>query len=102
MKKWFAYGGVAASIVLVAFGIGAIGIGIAGLNDVRDEIAEQNIVAGDDALTQITERDVAARSVRLSFQYNFGKAPKVRRPRPDRGEDLERSAHLLTAVDATS
>jgi len=49
MKKWFAYGGVAASIVLVAFGIGAIGIGIAGLNDVRDEIAEQNIVAGDDA-----------------------------------------------------
>ena len=49
MKKWFAYGGVAASIVLVAFGIGAIGIGIAGLNDVRDEIAEQNIVAGADA-----------------------------------------------------
>jgi hypothetical protein len=24
MKKWFVYGGVAASIVLIAFGVGAI------------------------------------------------------------------------------
>jgi hypothetical protein len=49
MKKWFAYGGIAASLILVAFGIGAIVIGVTGLNDVRDEIAAQNIVAGDDA-----------------------------------------------------
>ena len=49
MKKWFAYGGIAASVILIAFGIGAIGIGISGYNDVRDQIAEQQIVAGDDA-----------------------------------------------------
>jgi hypothetical protein len=49
MKKWFAYGGMAASVILIAFGIGAIGIGISGYNDVRDEIAAQKIVAGDDA-----------------------------------------------------
>ena len=49
MKKWFAYGGIAASIVLIAFGIGAIVIGVKGYNDVRDEIAVQNITAGDDA-----------------------------------------------------
>jgi hypothetical protein len=49
MKKWFAYGGIAASVILIAFGIGAIGIGITGYNDVRDEIAAQKIVAGDDA-----------------------------------------------------
>jgi hypothetical protein len=49
MKKWFAYGGIAASVILIAFGIGAIGIGISGYNDVRDQIAEQRIVAGDDA-----------------------------------------------------
>jgi hypothetical protein len=49
MKKWFAYGGIAASVILIAFGIGAIGIGISGYNDVRDEIAAQKIVAGDDA-----------------------------------------------------
>ena len=49
MRKWFAYGGIAASVVLIAFGIGAIVIGVAGYNDVRDEIAVQNITAGDDA-----------------------------------------------------
>jgi hypothetical protein len=49
MKKWFAYGGIAASVILIAFGIGAIGIGITGYNEVRDEIAVQQIVAGDDA-----------------------------------------------------
>lgn len=49
MKKWFAYGGVAASVILVAFGIGAVAIGVTGYNDVRDEIAAQKIVAGDDA-----------------------------------------------------
>ena len=30
MKKWFAYGGIAASVILVAFGIGAIAIGVSG------------------------------------------------------------------------
>jgi hypothetical protein len=49
MKRFFAYGGIAASIVLVASGAGAIAIGVSGFNDVRDEIAEQKIVAGGDA-----------------------------------------------------
>jgi hypothetical protein len=49
MKKWFGYGGIAASVILVAFGAGAIAIGINGFNTVRDEISAQNIVAGDDA-----------------------------------------------------
>jgi hypothetical protein len=49
MKKWFAYGGIAASVMLIAFGIGAIVIGAMGLSEVRDSIAEQNITAGDDA-----------------------------------------------------
>ena len=49
MKKWFAYGGIAASVILVAFGAGAVVIGITGFNTVRDEIAVQQIVAGDDA-----------------------------------------------------
>lgn len=45
------------------------------------------VVAGDDTLTQITERDFDARSVHLSFQYNFGEAPKVRRPQPETGAE---------------
>ena len=35
--------------MLIAFGIGAMVIGVKGYNDVRDEIAVQNITAGDDA-----------------------------------------------------
>jgi hypothetical protein len=49
MRKWFAYGGIAASVILIAFGIGAVVIGVDGYNTVRDEIAAQKIVAGDDA-----------------------------------------------------
>ena len=49
MKNVFAYGGIAASIVLVAFGAGAIVIGATGLSDVRSEISAQGITATDDA-----------------------------------------------------
>ena len=49
MKKWFAYGGIAASLVLAAFGAGAIAIGVNGFNEVRDEIAAQKITATPDA-----------------------------------------------------
>ena len=49
MKKWFAYGGIAASVILVAFGAGAIVIGVNGFNEVRDEIAAQKITATPDA-----------------------------------------------------
>lgn len=49
MKKWFAYGGIAASAVLIAFGIGAIAIGFSGRAEVRDRLAEQKITATPDA-----------------------------------------------------
>jgi hypothetical protein len=49
MRKWFAYGGIAASVVLVAFGAGAIAIGASGYNEVRDDIAAQKITATPDA-----------------------------------------------------
>lgn len=49
MKKWFAYGGIAASVILMAFGAGAIAIGVNGFNEVRDSIAAQQITATPDA-----------------------------------------------------
>jgi hypothetical protein len=49
MKKLFAYGGIAASVILVAFGAGSIVIGVNGYNEVRDEIAAQKISATPDA-----------------------------------------------------
>jgi hypothetical protein len=57
MRKWFAYGGIAASVVLILFGIGAIGLGAWGMNEVRDSIAEQNITATPDA-AEITGGDL--------------------------------------------
>jgi hypothetical protein len=48
MKKVFAYGGVAASVVLIAFGIGSLVIGFAGRSEVRDSIAREAIVGGED------------------------------------------------------
>jgi hypothetical protein len=49
MKKWFGYGGIAASVVLIAFGVGAVVIGVGGYNTVRDEITAQQITATPDA-----------------------------------------------------
>jgi hypothetical protein len=49
MKKAFAYGGIAASIVLILFGAGAIAVGALGFNEVRDTIARENITATPDA-----------------------------------------------------
>jgi len=49
MKKLFAYGGIIASVILVAFGAGAIAIGVNGYNEVRDSIAAQKITATPDA-----------------------------------------------------
>jgi hypothetical protein len=48
MKKVFAYGGVAASVVLIAFGIGSLVVGIDGRSEVRDNIARESIVGSDD------------------------------------------------------
>ena len=48
MRRWFAYGGIAASIVMIAFGAGAIGVGAFGIDEVRDKLARENIVASAD------------------------------------------------------
>jgi hypothetical protein len=41
------------------------------------------IRVGDDNITQITQRQFGVRGTFLTFQYNFGQAPKIRIPRPD-------------------
>ena len=49
MRKLFQYGGIAASIVLIAFGIGAVYMGIDGRGYVRDNLAAEKIVGTDDS-----------------------------------------------------
>lgn len=48
MKKWFGYGGIAASCVLICFGIVGILMGVSGYSTVRDSLAAEKIVGGDD------------------------------------------------------
>jgi hypothetical protein len=49
MRKVFQYGGIAASIVLIAFGIGAIYMGLDGRDQVRTDLAAEQIVGTDDS-----------------------------------------------------
>src|SRR5262245_15686299 len=49
MNKFFRYAGIAASVVLIAFGIGAIYMGIDGRSMVRSDLAREQIVGTDDS-----------------------------------------------------
>ncbi|MDA0164957.1 hypothetical protein OM076_32100 [Solirubrobacter ginsenosidimutans] len=49
MRKPLQYGGIAASIVLIAFGIGAIFTGFDGRSQVRTDLAAEQIVGTDDS-----------------------------------------------------
>jgi hypothetical protein len=49
MSKLFRYGGVAASIVLIAFGIGCVVIGANGRSEVRSNLARELIVGTPDS-----------------------------------------------------
>src|SRR5215217_6058253 len=48
MKKIYEYGGIAASVILVAFGIGAVVAGFIGRDQVRTELAREHIVGTPD------------------------------------------------------
>ena len=48
-RKLFEYGGIAASVMLIAFGIGSIGVGVWGINEVRDNLAREQIVGTPDS-----------------------------------------------------
>jgi hypothetical protein len=47
-RKFLQYAGIAASVVLVAFGVGSLVIGINGRNTVRDNLALEQIVGSPD------------------------------------------------------
>ena len=59
MKRIFQWGGVAASVMLMAFGIGALVIGLQGRSEVRDKIAQEHIVGTPD-MTPVLIKEAAA------------------------------------------
>ena len=49
MNRFFRYGGIVASIILIAFGIGSIVVGLDGRNTVRSDLAREQIVGTPDS-----------------------------------------------------
>jgi hypothetical protein len=49
MKKLLEYGGIAASVILIAFGIGSVVMGIAGRDRVHRDLAREQIVGTPDS-----------------------------------------------------
>jgi hypothetical protein len=62
MKKIFEFGGVAAGVVLVAFGIAAIVLGVNGRNTVGNELSQQQIVGSSDMTPSGIKAEVAGQS----------------------------------------
>src|SRR6266540_1733460 len=58
MKPFMRYGGIVASIILIAFGIGSIVTGINGRSDVRDKLKQEQIVGTPDMNKQIANKPV--------------------------------------------
>jgi hypothetical protein len=49
MSKLFTYAGIAASVILIAFGIGSIAVGVNGRDRVHNDLAREQIVGTDDS-----------------------------------------------------
>jgi hypothetical protein len=64
MSKLFRYGGIVASVILIVFGIASIGIGAAGRDTVRDELANEQIVGTPD----MTPSAIAAQAKAANLQ----------------------------------
>ena len=65
MRRLLEYGGYAAAVVLVAFGIGALVLSIQGKNTVKDSLSAEAIVGSDDMAATVSvavvERRASAR-----------------------------------------
>jgi hypothetical protein len=68
MRRWLQYGGFAAGIVLIVFGIVAIAMGVNGRSTVRDNLAQEKIVGSPDmtpALIAVAAKDAGLKNVSL-------------------------------------
>lgn len=63
MRRYFEYGGIAASILLIALGIGSIAIGAWGINTVRDNLKQEQIYFGDASQDPAVPADLSGKQV---------------------------------------
>ena len=73
MQPLFKYAGIAASIILIAFGIGAIYTGIDGRGEVRDQIAREKIVGTPDMAKSVAGKQVKTGAQAKAFANGMRK-----------------------------
>ncbi len=60
MRKLFVYGGIAAGVILIAFGIGSIALSANGRSTVRDSLSKEAIVGSSDMTPAAIKEEAAA------------------------------------------
>jgi hypothetical protein len=73
MSKLFQYGGIAASIVLIAFGAGALYMGVSGHNEVRSDLKREQIVGTPDMAASVANKQVLTGSQAKAFAAGMRK-----------------------------
>src|SRR3954453_13727995 len=94
MSKLFQYGGVAASIILIAFGAGALFMGVNGRAEVRDNLKREQIVG-----TPNMAKSVANKQVLTGAQAKaFAKGMRKHTLEATGGQTYSQMARSLTAA----
>lgn len=73
MSPLFRYAGIAASVVLIAFGIGAVVMGIGGRSEVRDNIAREQLVGTPDMAASIAGKPIETGAQAKAFANGIRK-----------------------------
>jgi hypothetical protein len=73
MSKLFQYGGIAASIVLIAFGAGSLVVGFNGRGEVRDNLKRENIVGTPDMAKSVANKQVLTGAQAKAFAAGMRK-----------------------------
>src|SRR4051794_10012198 len=73
MSKLFQYGGVAASIILIAFGAGALFMGVSGRAEVRDNLKREQIVGTPDMAKTVANKPVSTGAQAKAFAQGMRK-----------------------------
>ena len=73
MTKLFQYGGIVASIVLIAFGAGALYMGVTGHNEVRSDLKREQIVGTPDMAKSVANKQVLTGAQAKAFAAGMRK-----------------------------
>jgi hypothetical protein len=68
MRDLFKYGGIVASVILIAFGVGSIAVGAWGISTVRDNLKQEQIFFGDHATDPAVPANLSGKQVTTGSQ----------------------------------